>query len=187
MAGIIVYVLGKDGAFNKNSLGAISKASKLAGELGGVASAVVVGESFDDAKLAELGKYGAAKVFKVPTILTSVIAERGGFIFPQITDVFPGQEVIDRTFINTWEDQKVVDASGAVSVEAHQVAIQRMIAAGANMMTWLALAAEWQRDWARAETAGGLTEVLLQHAAGSGIAYLWEQQLLNTPAPTTAG
>jgi hypothetical protein len=30
-----------------------------------------------------------------------------------------------------------------VSVEAHQVAIQRMIAAGANMMTWLALAAEW--------------------------------------------
>ncbi len=39
--------------------------------------------------------------------------------------------------------------SGAVSVEAHQVAIQRMIAAGANMMTWLAVAAEWQRDWAR--------------------------------------
>lgn len=30
----------------------------------------------------------AAKVFGVPTILTSVIAERGGFIFPQITDVF---------------------------------------------------------------------------------------------------
>lgn len=52
----------------------------------------------------------AAKAFAVPTILTSVIAERGGLIFPQITDVFPGQEVIDRTFINTWEDQKVVDA-----------------------------------------------------------------------------
>jgi hypothetical protein len=32
-----------------------------------------------------------------------------------------------------------------------------------------------------------LTEVLTQHAAGSGIAYLWEQQLLNTPAPRTAG
>lgn len=65
MAGIIVYVLGKDGEFNKNSLGAISKASQLAGEIGGEASAVVVGESFDDAKLAELGKYGAAKVYKV--------------------------------------------------------------------------------------------------------------------------
>lgn len=162
-----------------------------------------------------------AKAFGVPTILTSVIAERGGLIFPQITDIFPDQKVIDRTFINTWEDKAAVDAvkatgrkqlviaglwteicvampaiqaagegwdvtvitdaSGAVSVEAHQVAIQRMIAAGVNMMTWLALAGEWQRDWARAETAARFTDVLLQHAAGSGIAYLWEQQLLNTP------
>jgi nicotinamidase-related amidase len=32
----------------------------------------------------------AAKVFNVPTILTSVVAARGGNIFPQITDVFPG-------------------------------------------------------------------------------------------------
>jgi nicotinamidase-related amidase len=169
----------------------------------------------------------SAKVFGVPTILTSVIAERGGVIFPQVTDVFPGQEVIDRTFINTWEDEKVVDAvkatgrkqliiaglwteicvampaiqaagegwdvtvvtdaSGGVSVEAHEVAIQRMIRAGVNMMTWLALAAEWQRDWARLDTALGLTEVLKQHAAGSGIAYLWEQQLLATPVPKAAG
>jgi nicotinamidase-related amidase len=169
----------------------------------------------------------AAKAFAVPTVLTSVIADRGGLIFPQITDVFPGQEVIDRTFINTWEDRKVVDAvkatgrkqliiaglwteicvampaiqaagegwdvtvitdaSGAVSVEAHEVAIQRMIAAGVNMMTWLALAAEWQRDWARTEHAAELTEVLKQHAAGSGMAYLWEQQLLNTHAPSNAG
>src|SRR5690606_13437290 len=127
-----------------------------------------------------------------PTILTSVVEARGGRIFPQVTDVFPDQEVIDRTFINTWEDPKVVDAakatgrkqliiaglwtevcvampaiqaagegwdvtvitdaSGATSVEAHQVAIQRMIAAGCNMMTWLSLASEWQRDWARMET-----------------------------------
>jgi nicotinamidase-related amidase len=49
----------------------------------------------------------AAKAFAVPTILTSVIAERGGLIFPQITDVFPGQEVIDRTFINTWETRRL--------------------------------------------------------------------------------
>jgi nicotinamidase-related amidase len=169
----------------------------------------------------------AAKAFGVPTILTSVLAERGGLIFSQITDVFPDQEVIDRTLINTWQDPKVVDvvkatgrkqlimaglwtevcvampaiqalgegwdvtvitdASGGTSVEAHEVAIQRMIAAGANMMTWLALAAEWQRDWARLETAGPVTEVMKQHAAGSGIAFVWEQQLLNTPVSGTAG
>ena len=169
----------------------------------------------------------AAKAFNVPTILTSVIAERGGLIFPQITNVFPGQEVIDRTWVNTWEDKKVVDAvkatgrkqliiaglwtevcvamptiqalgegwdvtvitdaCGGCSVEAHEVAIHRMIRAGANMMTWLALMSEWQRDWARLETAGLVTDILIQHAAGSGIAYLWEQQLLNTPVPSTAG
>ena len=81
----------------------------------------------------------------------------------------------------------ITDASGGVSIEAHQVAIQRMIAAGVNMMTWLALAAEWQRDWARADTAGRFSDVLVHHAAGSGIAYLWEQQLLATPVPRTAG
>src|SRR3954470_7875416 len=40
-----------------------------------------------------------AKAFNVPTILTSVIADRGGKIFKQITDVFPGQDVIDRTWV----------------------------------------------------------------------------------------
>ena len=59
----------------------------------------------------------AAKAFGVPTILTSVVAERGGLIFPQITDVFPGQEVIDRTFINTWEDKNVVDAVNAARTQ----------------------------------------------------------------------
>ncbi len=80
-----------------------------------------------------------------------------------------------------WDVTVITDASGGTSVEAHQVAIQRMIGAGINMMTWLAIAAEWQRDWAREETAAALTDVIIEHAGGSGIAYLWEQQLLNTP------
>jgi nicotinamidase-related amidase len=86
-----------------------------------------------------------------------------------------------------WDVTVITDASGAVSIEAHEVAIKRMAAAGVNLMTWMALAAEWQRDWARADTASALTELMIQHAAGSGIAYLWEQQLLNTPVPSNAG
>jgi electron transfer flavoprotein alpha subunit len=66
MAGILVYVLSKDGVFNKNSLGAVSEASKLAGELGGEAVALVVGDAaLTDDKLAGLGNYGANKVIKV--------------------------------------------------------------------------------------------------------------------------
>jgi nicotinamidase-related amidase len=85
-----------------------------------------------------------------------------------------------------WDVTVVTDASGGISVESHEVAIHRMIRAGVNMMTWLAVMAEWQRDWARLDTAPGVTEVLVQHAAGSGIAYLWEQQLLNTPVSSIA-
>jgi electron transfer flavoprotein alpha subunit len=64
MGGILVYALHDDeGNFNKNSLGAISEASKLAGELGTEAAAVVVGDVSDDAA-AGLGKYGAKKVYR---------------------------------------------------------------------------------------------------------------------------
>ena len=75
----------------------------------------------------------------------------------------------------------ITDASGGISKESHEVAVQRMIAAGANPMTVMALAGEWQRDWARTEHVEELTEILIQHFSDSGIAYLWEQQLLNTP------
>ncbi len=50
-----------------------------------------------------------AKAFGVPTLLTSVLKDRGGLIFKQITDVFPEQTPIDRTFINTWEDERCVE------------------------------------------------------------------------------
>jgi electron transfer flavoprotein alpha subunit len=62
--GILVYALHDDeGNFNKNSLGALTEASKLAGELGSEAAAVVVGEVADDAA-AGLGKYGVKKVYR---------------------------------------------------------------------------------------------------------------------------
>src|SRR3954453_13024333 len=64
MAGILVYALHDDeGNFNKNSLGAISEAAKLAGELGSEAAALVVGDVADDAA-GGLGAYGASKVFR---------------------------------------------------------------------------------------------------------------------------
>ncbi len=68
MAGILVYTLHDDeGNFNKNSLGALSEASKLAGELGTEASALVVGDVADDAA-ASLGKWGAKKVYRAKDV-----------------------------------------------------------------------------------------------------------------------
>ncbi|MFH9236730.1 hydrolase [Streptomyces anulatus] len=57
-----------------------------------------------------VGLAKAAKVYDVPTILTTVLEERGGLLIQGIQDVFPEQKPIDRTFINTWQDERVVDA-----------------------------------------------------------------------------
>jgi len=65
MGGILVYVLHYEGAFNKNSLGAVSEGAKLAGELGVDCDAVVVGGSdLTNDLCATLGAYGAKRVFR---------------------------------------------------------------------------------------------------------------------------
>jgi len=56
-----------------------------------------------------VGLAKSAKVYKVPTLLTTVVEERGGFLLKELQDVFPDQKPINRTFINTWEDKRVVD------------------------------------------------------------------------------
>jgi nicotinamidase-related amidase len=159
-----------------------------------------------------------AKAYGIPTILTSVNGERGGKIFSQVQAVFPDQKPIDRTFINAWEDRRVVeavkktgrkklviaalwsemclampaiqamgegydvyvvtDASGGVSPEAHDMAIRRLVAAGAQPVTWLGMAGELQRDWARTDKLGQVTQILLDHAGASAASIAWESQLL---------
>jgi electron transfer flavoprotein alpha subunit len=65
MSGILTYVLHYQGEFNKNSLGAVSEAGKLAQELGAEAHAVLVGDGDDLTSdfAGQLGKYGASKVY----------------------------------------------------------------------------------------------------------------------------
>src|SRR4051812_14335887 len=65
MADILVYALHYDGAVNKNSLGAVSEAAKLAKEIGGEAHVVMVGEGISDDLASSVGAYGATKVFRV--------------------------------------------------------------------------------------------------------------------------
>ena len=68
MAGILVYALHDDeGNFNKNSLGALSEAAKLAAELGTEAAAVVVGDVSDEGAQG-LGNYGVTKVYRAKNV-----------------------------------------------------------------------------------------------------------------------
>jgi len=163
----------------------------------------------------------AAKIFNVPTILTTVVEERGGFLIKQIQDVYPEQKPINRTWINTWQDPAVTDivaksgrkqliiaglwtevcvampaiqaaaegydvfvvtdACGSVTPEAHDQAVRRMIQHGITPINWVAVTSEWQRDWARIDTAAALAPLMIEHTGATGVAYAWEQQLLNTP------
>jgi len=88
MADILVYVLHYEGAFNKNSLGAVTEGGRLASELGGECHAVVVGgDDLTDDLCAGLGGYGAAKVFRgrapeglaqpVVDVMAKVISDHG--------------------------------------------------------------------------------------------------------------
>ncbi len=165
----------------------------------------------------------AARAFEVPTILTTLAAQDlNGPLFPELQQLFPRQEPIDRCCINAFEDtrflsalretkrkrlliaglwteislnfsaltaleegynvQVVADASGGLSNEAHQLALQQMGQAGATPRTWLQVVFGWQRDWERTETADKLIQILRQHggALGQGLNYI--QAMGNTRA-----
>jgi isochorismate hydrolase len=55
----------------------------------------------------------------------------------------------------------VTDAIAGTSVEAHRAGLERFIQAGGRPISWVALAGELQRDWARAETVEGLRQIVL--------------------------
>lgn len=146
----------------------------------------------------------AAKVFNLPTVLTTVAKDSfSGPFMPEVTDLFPDTEIIDRTSINSWLDpnfraaiektgrKKIVlaglwtnacvsfptfdmlnegyeiyvptDACGDTSPEAHERAVQRLIAAGAVPLTSLQTVFELQQDWARGETYDGVMDILKRH------------------------
>ncbi|HWP93341.1 MAG TPA: hydrolase [Thermodesulfobacteriota bacterium] len=160
----------------------------------------------------------AAKVFNVPAILTTVAEKTfSGPMFPEIMAVFPDQQPIDRTTMNTWEDDRVVkkvkefgkkklviaalwtevcgvgpvlsaidegyevyfvtDASGGVSDDAHNMAIERMVLAGAIPITWLQYMLELQRDWARQETYAAVTGIAKEHGGGYGLGIIYAKEM----------
>ena len=73
-----------------------------------------------------------------------------------------------------YEVYAVTDASGGVSAEAHDMAVRRLVAAGAQPITWLGMAGELQRDWARTERLGAVAQILFDHAGASGAVLGWE-------------
>ncbi len=78
-------------------------------------------------------------------------------LWTEICMTFPALDALREGY----EVYPVVDAIGGTSEEAHRMGIERVLQAGAQPITWVPLAVELQRDWAREETVADVIEIVL--------------------------
>jgi nicotinamidase-related amidase len=78
-------------------------------------------------------------------------------LWTEICMAFPALDALNEGY----DVYPVVDAIGGTSEEAHRAGIERVVQAGAHPVTWVALACELQRDWAREETVAAIVEIVL--------------------------
>ncbi|MEW1659434.1 hydrolase [Streptomyces sp. NPDC093707] len=99
-------------------------------------------------------------------------------LWTEVCLVLPVLSMIDQGY----QVYVVADASGGVSPAAHEHAIQRMTQAGAVPVTWLQVLLELQRDWARTETYGAVTEIVKEHADAYGLGVVYAQAVIGEHA-----
>jgi nicotinamidase-related amidase len=73
----------------------------------------------------------------------------------------------------------LTDACGGVSKEAHDMAVMRMVQAGAQPMTSLQYLLELQRDWARPATYDATNNIAKQHGGGYGLGIKYAKEMFN--------
>src|SRR5689334_8742800 len=78
-------------------------------------------------------------------------------LWTEVCLAFPALDAIRAGF----EVYPVVDAVGGTSAEAHRAGLERIVAAGAQPVSWVSLACELQRDWARTDTVPEVVDIVL--------------------------
>jgi nicotinamidase-related amidase len=96
-------------------------------------------------------------------------------LWTEVCGVGPVLSAIDQGY----EVYFVTDAYGGVSDDAHNMAVQRMVQAGARPITWLQYLLELQRDWARTETYDAVTGIAKEHGGGYGLGILYAKEMFN--------
>lgn len=86
---------------------------------------------------------------------------------PALSAIADGYEVI-----------VITDASGDVSKDAHDMAVQRMIMAGVKPMTAVQYILELQRDWARSNTYKPVTDLLKKYGGAYGVGIMYAHEML---------
>jgi nicotinamidase-related amidase len=78
-------------------------------------------------------------------------------LWTEVCLTFPALDALREGF----EIYPVVDAVGGTSPEAHRVGLERIVQAGAQPISWVSLACELQRDWARTATVPDVVDIVL--------------------------
>jgi nicotinamidase-related amidase len=78
-------------------------------------------------------------------------------LWTEVCLAFPTLDALREGF----EVYPVVDAVGGTSIEAHRAGLERITQAGAQPISWVSLACELQRDWARTETVPDIVDIVL--------------------------
>jgi len=76
----------------------------------------------------------------------------------------------------------VGDACGGLTLAGHDLALNRMQAAGAKLTSWLQVLLEFQRDWTRRETYAGAREIVEEHAGGYGMGLTYAHDMIHPDA-----
>jgi len=78
-------------------------------------------------------------------------------LWTEVCLAFPSLDALRAGF----EVYPVVDAVGGTSPEAHRAGLDRIVQAGAQPISWVSLACELQRDWARVKTVADVVDIVL--------------------------
>ncbi|HXA34507.1 MAG TPA: hydrolase [Acidimicrobiales bacterium] len=78
-------------------------------------------------------------------------------LWTEVCLAFPTLDALGEGF----EVYPVVDAVGGTSPEAHRAGLERIVQAGAHPISWVSLACELQRDWARVQTVPDVVDIVL--------------------------
>jgi nicotinamidase-related amidase len=78
-----------------------------------------------------------------------------------------------------YEVSVVADTCGGLPATSHELALQRLAAAGASMTSWVQVLLELQRDWTRHETYAGARAIVESNGGGYGIGLAYSRDMIH--------
>jgi nicotinamidase-related amidase len=125
----------------------------------------------------------AAKVFNVPTTITTVETESfSGHTYPELLAVYPEHKILERTSMNSWDDQNVRDALAATGRK--KIVVSGLWTEVCNLMFALSAMKEGKYEiYMVADASGGTSSDAHKYAMdrmvqAGVIPVTWQQVLL---------